>query len=86
MARPLVITPLVEQAKGVDMTNNERQTRLREKRLSMGYKPVTVWLPVGSIPEFLLLAEQCRNAPESRPVSVSLQDAKTGRMQGVRLR
>lgn len=68
------------------MTNSQRQAKLREKREALGFKPVTVWLPLAAIPEFQALAAMCRENPNSRPVSISLQDNTTGRMRGVKLR
>lgn len=68
------------------MTSAQRQAKFRERRATNGLVPLTVFLPVEAVAEFKLLAEQLRMSPDCRPVSISLQDGKTGRMKGVKLR
>jgi hypothetical protein len=68
------------------MTSAQRQQKFRERRANNGLVPVTVFVPAGAAAEIKQLAAQLCHEPSSRPVSISLQDSKTGRMKGVKLR
>lgn len=85
MAGPLLETPL-GQTKGVVMTSTERGRNLKQRRAAAGISQFNVWLPLSQHAELWALIDALRSNPEMRVCSISLQDAKTGRMKGVKLR
>lgn len=68
------------------MTSNERQTKLRTARAAAGVVPLTVWVRKEQRAEFKRLVEMMMADGNLTVVSVALQNAKNGRMQGVKLR
>jgi hypothetical protein len=63
----------------------ERQKRLRERRAAEAVKPLTVWARNTQRAELKALADLLAADDRLTVVSVTIQDAKTGRMRGVRL-
>lgn len=85
MAAPLLETPL-GRTKGVVMTSTERARNFKERRKAEGITQFNVWLPQSQHSELWALIDALKANPDMRVCSISLQDAKTGRMKGVKLR
>jgi hypothetical protein len=68
------------------ISNRQAQDTLRAKRAADGVSQLVVWLPRSQHPEWRALAKMMRDNPTLNVVSVALQDGKTGRMRGVKLR
>jgi hypothetical protein len=68
------------------MTSTERARNHKAKLEAAGLAQFNVWLPVSQHAELKALVEMMRKDHNLNVVSVSLQDAKTGRMKGVKLR
>jgi len=86
MAVPSLETPLGTKTKGVIMTNTERSRKYRERRAAEDVGQFNVWLPRSQHAELWALIDALRANPDMRVCAISLQDAKTGRMKGVKLR
>jgi hypothetical protein len=85
MLVPLLITPR-DHKRGVVMTSTERATKLRERREALGLRQFNAWVSEPQHAELRALVEYLTANPDARVVSIALQNAKTGRMQGVKLR
>jgi hypothetical protein len=85
MAAPLLETPL-DRTRGVVMTSTERAKKFKANAQAAGLAQFNVWLPVSQHAELKALVEMLKKDCNLNVVSVSLQDQKTGRMKGVKLR
>lgn len=68
------------------MTSTERARNFKARRAAGGDAQFNVWLPRSQHAELTALLETLKANPDMRVCSISLQDTKTGRMKGVKLR
>lgn len=68
------------------MTSTERARSFKAKMAASGFTQFNVWLPKAQRAELAALIETMAANPNMRICSISLQDAATGRMKGVKLR